>query len=68
MKKPFVLCDSAGESLSQTSFSPRTSLLSYKSASNQLGRDCLGGANAEEDYWQTVRQAGFTEIQRVPLQ
>jgi arsenite methyltransferase len=29
---------------------------------------CLGGANAEEDYWRTVRQAGFTEIQRVPLQ
>lgn len=26
---------------------------------------CLGGAIAEEDYWQTVRQAGFTEIQIV---
>jgi len=26
---------------------------------------CLGGAIAEENYWQTVRQAGFTEIQIV---
>ena len=26
---------------------------------------CLGGAIAEENYWQTVRQAGFTEIQVV---
>lgn len=26
---------------------------------------CLGGATAEEDYWQTVRQAGFAEIQTV---
>jgi len=26
---------------------------------------CLGGAIAEEDYWQTVRKAGFTEIQIV---
>lgn len=26
---------------------------------------CLGGAIAEEDYWQTVRRAGFAEIQIV---
>jgi ubiquinone/menaquinone biosynthesis C-methylase UbiE len=26
---------------------------------------CLGGAIPEEDYWQTVRQAGFAEIQIV---
>lgn len=26
---------------------------------------CLGGAIAEEDYWQTVRRAGFAEIQVV---
>ena len=26
---------------------------------------CLGGAIPEEDYWQTVREAGFTEIQIV---
>ncbi len=26
---------------------------------------CLGGAILEEDYWQTVNQAGFTEIQIV---
>ena len=26
---------------------------------------CLGGAIPEEDYWQTVKQAGFTEIQIV---
>ena len=24
---------------------------------------CLGGAILEEDYWQTVSKAGFTEIQ-----
>jgi arsenite methyltransferase len=26
---------------------------------------CLGGAMIEEDYWQTIRKAGFTEIQIV---
>lgn len=26
---------------------------------------CLGGAIAEDDYWQTVRKAGFAEIQIV---
>lgn len=28
---------------------------------------CLGGAVQEDDYWQTVRQAGFTEVEIIAL-
>jgi SAM-dependent methyltransferase len=64
-KEAFRILRAGGRvAISDTVFTERVaSELQERFRSTWAG--CLGGAVPEEDYWQTVREAGFAEIQVV---